>query len=301
MNPIIPLKRCSKCGIEKPHTREFFYTMPRGEHGLHSQCKECGKQYTRDRWLDPEFRDEYACKHYKGEKPIPATRVCTKCGIEKPFTAEFFVKDSRVKSGLTSHCKVCAKVYQDKLYSDPANLEKARLKAQKWLSNPENKERKNTERNQRYAEDPEYHDKQVTSTRARVATPDGKAQKKTSKAARRAREHQLPDTLTKGEWQHCLEYWDHKCCVCGRSADFWHVIALEHWIPIMDKRADNPGTVARNVLPMCHSINGVLAGDSGCNNTKHETAPLIWLTRKYGAAISAEILARIQAYFDSLP
>ena len=37
-------KTCSKCGIEKEATTEYFYRHPRGRYGLMSWCKGCLKE-----------------------------------------------------------------------------------------------------------------------------------------------------------------------------------------------------------------------------------------------------------------
>lgn len=37
------------------------------------------------------------------------TKVCSKCGIEKPI--EEFVKNAKIKSGYSSHCKECHSLY----------------------------------------------------------------------------------------------------------------------------------------------------------------------------------------------
>jgi len=39
------------------------------------------------------------------------TRVCTKCGEEKPATKEFFYKEKRGHLGLRAQCKVCHKAF----------------------------------------------------------------------------------------------------------------------------------------------------------------------------------------------
>lgn len=39
--PIISLKRCTKCGIEKPVTLEFFSAHKHGRYGLQARCREC--------------------------------------------------------------------------------------------------------------------------------------------------------------------------------------------------------------------------------------------------------------------
>jgi len=46
-----------------------------------------------------------------------STKTCTQCGEKKPATTEYFVKCSRVKSGLSASCKVCQKAYRE----EPAN------------------------------------------------------------------------------------------------------------------------------------------------------------------------------------
>lgn len=41
-------KICSKCGIEKPETEEYFYKQKRWRKNFRSDCKECVKQYNKD-------------------------------------------------------------------------------------------------------------------------------------------------------------------------------------------------------------------------------------------------------------
>lgn len=45
-----PTKVCTKCGQEKPATREFFYGRPKRSDGLESSCKECDKAAARAHW-----------------------------------------------------------------------------------------------------------------------------------------------------------------------------------------------------------------------------------------------------------
>lgn len=55
---IIPLtKRCTKCGIEKPATLEFFCRKSKYKDGLNCVCKDCGKRDTQ-KWRDENY-DEY--------------------------------------------------------------------------------------------------------------------------------------------------------------------------------------------------------------------------------------------------
>lgn len=108
---------------------------------------------------------------------------------------------------------------------------------------------------------------------------------------RRARKKALPDGLTPDEWVFALEYFEYRCAVCGRPAGFWHTLAQDHWIPIMSERDDNPGTVATNIIPLCH-------GNDGCNNSKHNHEPTEWLVSVYGKRKANRIIRRIEEYFS---
>lgn len=83
------LKKCPKCGIEKPLTTEFFRIESRSRTGFESRCKECNR----------------SDKSKQRAKEVSlGIRVCTDCKIEKPIS-EFergrydrYAKDSSVKT-----------------------------------------------------------------------------------------------------------------------------------------------------------------------------------------------------------
>ena len=68
------------------------------------------------------------------------TKVCTKCGIEKPLSE--FYKDKYQKSGYTSHCKACHTQYAIE------NRERRNLYAKEWQKN--NKEKTSKARKKHY-------------------------------------------------------------------------------------------------------------------------------------------------------
>lgn len=41
------------------------------------------------------------------DEPLPALRACTKCGARKPATIEWFKPETKVKGGLSGHCRDC--------------------------------------------------------------------------------------------------------------------------------------------------------------------------------------------------
>lgn len=52
-----------------------------------------------------------------------------------------------------------------------------------------------------------------------------------------------------------------------------------------------PGTIPGNMVPLCH-------GMFGCNNSKADKDPEIWLIKRYGKRKATIILKRINVYFD---
>jgi hypothetical protein len=104
-----------------------------------------------------------------------------------------------------------------------------------------------------------------------------------------SRKKELPNTLTSKDWQQALEYWGHKCAVCGRPRGLWHTISQDHWIPLTSP--DCPGTHAANILPLCY-------GADGCNNSKGKQMPDVWLAKKLGKRRAARKMAEIEAYFS---
>ena len=87
-------KVCSKCGERKPVSE--FYKSSRTADSLQCWCKSCHRAaqgQNRQRLKD------------EGPTIIRTTKVCPKCGEEKPVS-EFNKSTSRV-DGLTSWCKAC--------------------------------------------------------------------------------------------------------------------------------------------------------------------------------------------------
>lgn len=113
---------------------------------------------------------------------------------------------------------------------------------------------------------------------------------------RRAKRRCLPAELTVKQIKLARAYFNGCCAVCGRAPDFWHTIALDHWIPLSSPHC--PGTTAANTLPLCHSTKGVLGNDSGCNNSKSGSDPEEWLIAKFGSRKAKIVLKRIQNYFE---
>lgn len=222
-------------------------------------------------------------------------KLCNKCGQLFPSTTEYFSRHKGHKDGLNSECHQCnrarvrqyrnenpEKVAASKREDRAKHKDRIRKQQQAWVqNNPE----KNRAIKHRYTEN---HPDKV------------KKNQKTSKRRRRAVLRNLPFDFYDTDWQHCLEYWGYSCCVCGRKAGLWHILAREHWIAIEDHRPDNPGTVPSNILPMCHSVKGASPDDAGCNNVKRNKDPVEWLNKRLGKRKAKAVIERIQEYFSTV-
>ena len=102
----------------------------------------------------------------------------------------------------------------------------------------------------------------------------------------------VPNTITGEQWEFALNYFHGCCAVCGRQLrDLLgtHTVAVDHWHPLVK----GGGTVATNLIPLCHGV-------SGCNNKKHDRLNDEWLIAEFGKRKDKKILKRIQDYFDTV-
>jgi len=148
----------------------------------------------------------------------------------------------------------------------------------------------------RYRKKPNHYcksDRFKESRKRYRQSPQGKLTISVNAARRYARTKNLPDNFTKQDWIFCLDYWGGCCAICGQSADFWHIIAIDHWIPLASPIC--PGTIPENIIPLCHSKE---IGMGGCNNSKHSQDPLEWLTKTLGEQKATQVLKRVKTYFE---
>lgn len=249
-------------------------------------------------------------------------KTCSACGKTKPLRE--FHKDKTKKDGHTSTCKECAIARSRKWNTD--NRERQQERSRRYYQ--ENKERiKQTVR--RYVENNrdkvlaakrkyyKAHRKQLQEYRRQNKehrrevwnrwyqankehvreyrkryTQNHLHEARVYKSIRKARKNELPDTLTNEQWLRALSYFEGCCAVCGRPLNgLFHDPAADHWIPLSYEGDDNPGTVALNIVPLCH-------GEGGCNNSKHNKMPDEWLRQTFGKRKAKATLKRIEEYFS---
>lgn len=249
---------------------------------------------------------------------VVPTKICSRCKDPQPW--DNFTLDRTKPDGMNYICRVCDSLkqragyqrnHEHKLLYNRGWTKKHRARilrrrrARYW-QNPEKyrlaarlfgQEHRATisarEKQQRLADPEKYRRKD------RIANALRKGKLKTWRRAnlvliclyaanRRARQRQLPDTFTVEEQAFMMQYWHHACAICGNEAGLWWTLANDHWIPITSP--DCPGTVADNMLPLCH-------GTGGCNNSKCDKEPLTWLSTRVSPRDAKRILKAIDTYF----
>lgn len=262
---------------------------------------------------------------------IPPTMRCKKCGKEYPLTPEYWQRNSEMRTGFRNECKAClyaasrkrALQYPEKTAEYKRNYRERdpeRDKAQRQAHRDKHRESRNAKNREYYQRTKEakaqYQKEYREKNRERLAKRDKEYRQRVrehtkvyrdeyrkrkpfvEKATihrRLARKRALPNDFTAEQWEQCLEYWSHRCAVCGAPIDMFTTLAIDHWIPLSDPRPDNPGTVAFNILPLCHNTSGL---KTGCNRSKSAHDPIEWLVRALGKRKAKRKLAEIEAYFS---
>lgn len=255
-------KRCPKCGTTKPRTTEFFSVAKSRHDGLNWICKECGK-------IAGQLRKERGKQFPVGDPS--KVKMCTVCKQEFPATNEFFHTKFGGKLNLTHNCKACEKHHHKEWYENNKTYEIKRVG--EWGKKNKNKRR---------AAVSKFYRNNPKKRRVR-------------REVEIARKRSQPHTMKGEDWQYALNYFGGCCAVCGKPPDFWTTIAMDHWIPVSSP--DCPGTVASNIIPLCHAIKG---GEGGCNNEKGNKDALIWLIEKHGQSKGKGIANKIKSYIDHI-
>lgn len=274
MNHYTPAKRCSKCGHEFPQTPAYFSRSQKSKDGLKSRCKPCQREdylIYRQNNLEKELARH---KRYRDENPD------TVRAINKAY------RDSHKQERL-EYDREWRKRNPDKVH---ATQKRSYLKcAEKKRAYHRNWTRLNLDHVRSYNN--EYRQNNLDKVRARERIYARTEAAKLRRYRKRTIAANLPSVLTDEQWNFALDYWGHCCAVCGRSQGLWHIVVGDHWTPVIR----GGGTIPTNMLPLCHALKD---GTGGCNNTKTDLDPELWLERRLGKRKAKKKLAEINAYFQ---
>lgn len=252
---------------------------------------------------------------------------CSKCGVEKPLNSDNFPVDRARTDGYRPECRECRRAYLAEYQSQhgdvireyqrnyyQANADKKRAYSRQWHKDTRdvrhtvarawrqrNKEHLAASKRQYYLNNKDAEDTRIREwrknnpDRLRVSrrrwNANNNAARRLQTVNRRAKRKALPDTFTVDQWQFALAYFNYCCAVCGRQLNSMLedvTFSADHWIPLANAKC--PGTVATNMVPLCH-------GAGGCNTSKNAQDPEAWLLRRFGKRRAKAISMRIQEYF----
>lgn len=113
----IPLKRCTKCGVEYPATPEYFRCKRNKKDGLEYRCKTCAKQDYQDsgseyqrQWRErhPEYHAQYFKKNQ--ETISRRTRITSKAWrLSNPEQVRDYYKKNLIASRAKTHLRKARK------------------------------------------------------------------------------------------------------------------------------------------------------------------------------------------------
>lgn len=245
-------------------------------------------------------------------------KKCSKCGVSKYLTSEYYSFEKRNKDGFRNSCKACQKIYREEnkqrqieygIKYREDNKEKIKIKSEKYRENnreeikernrkwsQENKEQKkqyyeenkdwlNEQKKQYREENREWllagqrrHYQENKKTILEKSRIYGKGyykqnKKKIAKYAkeyrrlnpqrglmdvqkRRARKKDLPSGLTINQWKLIKKRFNNSCAYCGMREDdhikkYGQKLQQEHFIPLID----GGEYTINNIIPACRSCN----------------------------------------------
>lgn len=212
------LKKCRKCGDEKPATTEYFHKEKRNADGLYSYCKVCKRQYEMDN----------------------ADRISRR------------VKERRLANLEQSRARTREWYHQNK-DKRAIYLENNKGRIESYLK--ENKEKikqRDKEYKERHKEHIVEYRKWYNATkkeviRARRSTPQGLEKSRKYCQKRRSLKRQLEATLTPEQWEACVTHFESKCAYCGRARK----LEQDHFLPI----SKGGEYSVNNIVPSCTTCN----------------------------------------------
>lgn len=166
------------------------------------------------------------------------TKICSKCGISKPDTFEYYGKGKLYRNGLRPDCKECRAKYDQQRHR--ANKQKEEQVRQAYRK----ENRASILANQkRYREE----NKEQIAQYNKLYRHDSRVQRDTCEQIRRMRMAELPDVFTFQQWEAAKRHFDNRCAYCGKQKP----LQQEHYTAV----SKGGSYTASNIIPACGSCN----------------------------------------------
>lgn len=243
---------------------------------------------------------------------IPSShKRCSVCKKIKLLEDYFFLNKKR--DSRRGYCKECDRDYRKRnaehikiILHEHYIKNMDRIKDSKKLYNERNRERialvkkewqeKNPEKVIEYKRNYQLRNSKTIVEEKREWRKRNRGKINISILKRKTLKKGLPHSFTEDDVEFSFQYWHGSCAVCRKENGMWHMICLDHFIPLVHPLC--PGTIPGNMLPLCHAKKG-MSLDMGrcCNNEKWTKDPVVWLTEKLGTRKANEKLKEIMTFF----
>lgn len=244
------LKRCSKCGEEKPATPEFFSRDKRRKDGLQSQCKHCVNTWQKAHRNSPEVHErKLAYMQTYRNRPESQER-------QKEWWKAYLSRPERREHLLA---------YQ-KAYHDRADV-KERKKAYKevYMSRPGVRERirdYHASYYKGYSKRLETRERHRSLARVREQLPEGRSQRRAYYHNYQARKKSVQGTHTGSQFREVLKRHRFHCYWCGEKlrknsrTSYGYEVHADHTFPLSRVvGTDIPANDISYIVPSCPTCN----------------------------------------------
>ncbi len=248
------MRKCIKCGEEKPETNEYFSKQLRGKNGLRSVCKVCCREYCK-KWHKEnkehekryrEVNKEAKEKKYKQWHENHPGYYKQWCANNKEGLAEYRKKYNEANRERVTKNR---KLYETKNKVILAEKRKARYEENKKEILEKCKLYRMANKEAKKARDRIYYDTHRDSLieYQKKNAKDYPEKKNIINQRRRARKRATTSTLTDAEWEAAKEVFGNRCCYCGEEKP----LTQDHFLALMEL-----GEHSRlNIIPACRGCN----------------------------------------------
>lgn len=236
-----PLKRCTKCGEEKPATSDYFIKDSSKRDGLYSSCRLCYKIPV----VKAAVADGY--------------KRCTKCEKVKLLT-EFTISNGKPHSWCKDCCRVATKsryIPSPRVKASPEELQ-ARKRAQDREYGRKNRKHRREYRRVYYTKN-----KELLNQRSREWSARHPEAQKARKAKRRALEANAVGEHSRQDIELQYRSQNGRCWWCGKKVG--REFHVDHLTPLNRGGTNN----ANNIVISCPK----------CNHSRRDKMPHEWSDR----------------------
>lgn len=263
MSSIPPLKRCSKCGVDKP--LDQFHKNKATDDGLAYRCKPCIKAYQQEWRNDPRYTDAIKGRE-KARNQDEERREQQRVYSRKAYHSEQ-AKAKRQEE--TERNRMARRQVRQSRLSDPAYQEEQRRKKRAWKGSDKALAQRRKQRAERYQNDPEHRRRLLQQQRDRLPRYTETLKRQRAKHTERyntdpayrkrynarinVSNHKRHSILrnagshTPEEWDQLCARYDHRCLCCGEEKP----LTKDHIMPLSKGGVNT----IDNLQPLCMTCN----------------------------------------------